>query len=235
MSPHLKEVVIFVIGGNLILGNKPKTKHENKKLQDDSAHVFRRNESSAVLTICIGYIPTHLLCSYMWQNRWERMKCCWKRPLFLFPLKAAFFSSPTHFFLSPSTSKADLSPVCHVTCLPKGSFQINSSSPWDACPSSLRAFQRHNLLKGGRSKRKHTFLNLDIISRYCRSLPFVSYSFIEELTSVAECDEKMCSSKKPKYSELCCKRISTGDLEMHENIRNITCSCSAGSFFITST
>lgn len=91
------------------------------------------------------------------------VKQCWKRPLFSFPLKAAFFSSPTHFFPEPVHFKSWPGPVCHVTCLPKGSFQINSSSPWDAYPPTLKAIQRHHLLIGGASQRKCTLLNQDCI------------------------------------------------------------------------
>lgn len=166
---------IFVIGGNFsgelnfFWGGK-------KRLLGDSAYVFRRNESSAVLTTCIGYIPTHLLCSfYMWQKRRERMKHGWKRPLFLFPLKADIFSSP-HPVLSWGRPhfKSWPGPVCHVTCLPKGLFQINSSSPWEACPPFLTespsekpsAHRRHT------SKKTHCFKSwyYFIISYKCRRI-----------------------------------------------------------------
>lgn len=130
---------------------------------------------SQILLLCI-YVSRQLLCSsYMWQKcggcGWgggRGMKQCWKRPLFSFPLKAAFFSSPTHFFPEPVHFKSWPGPVCHVTCLPKGSFQINSSSPWDAYPPpphppSLKAIQRHHLLIGGASQGKRTLPNQDCI------------------------------------------------------------------------
>lgn len=116
--------------------------------------LFRRNKKLAVLTFCTGVFinqNTFLCFFYMWQKGRdrERMKQCWKRPLFSFPLKAAFFSSPTHFFPEPHPLQKLTWPcVFHVTCLPKGLFQINSSTPWDASPPSLRAFQRHHLLVG---------------------------------------------------------------------------------------
>lgn len=100
-------------------------------------------EKKIVFIICDDFIAQHLLCSfYMWQEGRERMKRSWKRPLFSFPLKAALFSSTLPFLSwAPSTSKSWPGPVCCVTCLPKGSFQINSASPWDAFPPHWEPFR----------------------------------------------------------------------------------------------
>lgn len=139
----------------------------SQKNKESVSHLLRR---------CI-YIPKHLLCSvYMWQKGRERMKQRWKRPLFSFPLKAAFFSSPTHFFPEPVHFKSWPGPVCRVTCLPKGSFQINSSSPWDASPHFTESLSETPSARRSASQRQHTFLNLYFISWYHCWMNFAEYT-----------------------------------------------------------
>lgn len=164
MDLHWKEVVYFRSWGGDISGES----NFGKFLNDFFSYVFKKN--SAILTFSVGvFMFRNTFCALSicdkkggrgW-NSAERGHCShflWRQPSFL---------PPTHFFPEPIHFKSWPGPVCHVTCLPKGSFQINSSSPWDACPPHWEPFQRHHLLIGGVSQRKRTLLNQDFISWYC--------------------------------------------------------------------
>lgn len=144
---------------------------------------------SAVLFIYRNTFCAFSICDKKGGRGWngaERGHCShflWRQPSFLPP--PISFLSCVHF------KRLTWPCVCHVTCLPKGSFQINSSSPWDAClPPSLRAFQRHHLLVGGASLRKRTLLNLDFISWYCCEENFVACGFTKKLTKCVETKKK---------------------------------------------
>ena len=136
-----------------------------KWFQTGSSHVFGWNLNLAVLTFCVGlYTQTPFVLFLYVTEREEEDEIVLKEATVLISSEGSLlFFPPTHFFPEPVHFKSWPGPVCHVTCLPKDSFQINSSFSPRRLPPPCRETFRDTICSHGASRRQLTLINKDFI------------------------------------------------------------------------